>query len=333
VRNFGMIWPIGQPGPWHAVALRGRQRWASLARAAGLWLNPCGSIHLAHRDDEWNVLEEFHALAPRHGFECELLKAEQVLSRAPAANPAGLRGGLYSPTEAGVNPPAAIRKIADWLASAYDVRFAFRMAIAGVERGAAIDATGKNWPFDRIVVCGGSDLATLFPGILAKSGLRLCKLQMMKTPPQPGGWRLGPHLASGLTLRHYRNFEICGSLAALKKRVADETPDLDRYGIHVMASQNDEGSVILGDSHEYDGDIEPFDKAIIDELILGGLRKIIRLPDWSIAERWHGFYAKHPSEPIFAVEPLTNVFIRMGTSGSGMTMSLILAERDWEQWS
>jgi glycine/D-amino acid oxidase-like deaminating enzyme len=136
-----------------------------------------------------------------------------------------------------------------------------------------------------------------------------------------------------LTLRHYRNFEICPSLPALKRRVAVETPELDRYGIHVMASQNNVGSVILGDSHEYDDDIEPFDKSLIDDLLLRELRSVISLPDWTLSERWHGVYVKHPTAPIFTAEPLPNVFVRTGTGGAGMTMSFGLAELDWEHWT
>lgn len=334
IRNFGMVWPIGQPsGELHAVALRSRERWLQLFVMSGIRVSACGSIHLAHRPDEWQVLQEFHARSTELGVDCTSLDADQVFARSPAVNPVNLIGGLFSPTELCVNPPEAIRQIPNWLAAKFSVDFQFATTITHVEPGCARTAAGRTWTFDRIIVCGGDDVATLFPDELSRSGLKRCKLQMLKTPPQPNDWRIGPHLASGLTLRHYRNFEICPSLAALKQRVADETPELDQFGIHVMASQNETGSVILGDSHEYDEHIEPFDKSRIDELMLRELRSIIALPDWSIAERWHGVYLKHPELPIFAMEVQPQVFLRTGTGGAGMTMAFGLAERDWEHWS
>lgn len=334
IRNFGMVWPIGQPaGELYEVARQSRERWLRLAAAAKIWIAPRGSLHVAHHDDEWAVLREFHALATPLGVECELLTAAEVLARTPAANPANLRGGLFSPHEAGVNPPGAIRAIPDWLASVFAVNFRFNEAVTQAESGRLQTSHGDTARFDRIIICGGTDFATLFPEVLATSGLKRCKLQMLKTRPQSHGWRLGMHLASGLTLRHYRNFEICPSLPQLKQRVATESPELDEYGIHVMMSQDETGSVILGDSHEYDDNIEPFDNALIDELMLGELRKVFSLPDWTIAARWHGVYAKHPNAPLFTAEPLPGVFVRTGTGGAGMTMSFGLAERDWEQWS
>jgi FAD dependent oxidoreductase TIGR03364 len=334
VRNFGMVWPIGQPaGDRYAAALRSRGTWLELGREAGVWVNPCGSIHLAHRDDEWAVLEEFARAAPDLGYACELLTRTGVLERTEAANPDGLIGGLFSPTELAVNPRAAIRALPGWLARRFGVRFEFGTTIIDIDHGRVRSADGRSWDFHRTVVCGGADFETLFPEVFRASGLKRCKLQMLATAAQPDGWRIGPHLASGLTLRHYANFGIAASLSVVRNRIAAEAPELDRFGIHVMASQNDEGEVILGDSHEYDEAISPFDKTEIDDLILRELRRVVRLPDWSIARRWHGVYARNGESPVFAAEPIPGVSIRTGAGGAGMTMAFGLAERCWETCS
>jgi D-hydroxyproline dehydrogenase subunit beta len=334
IRNFGMVWPMGQPaGEARKIALRSRQAWLELASEAGVWVNPCGSIHLAHREDEWAVLEDFAAAAPGLGYDCELLDRDEVHKRTPGANPDGLIGGLFSPTELCVNPRSVIRSLPGWLSSRFGVRFEFGATITEVEPGQVRSSDGRSWNVGRAVVCGGADFETLFPDLFRTSGLRRCKLQMLKTVRQPGSWSLGPHLASGLTLRHYANFNAVDSLAALRSRIAAATPELDRWGIHVMVSQNDAGEVVIGDSHEYDSEIEPFDKTEIDYLILREIRRVVRLPDWTITERWHGIYAKHDERPLFEAEPAPGVHIRTGTGGAGMTMAFGLAEKSWEAWS
>jgi len=340
VRNFGMVWPVGQPpGEALEVALTSRGLWLEFSKKAGHWALPCGSLHAAHRPDEWRVLEEFAALAAGFGYDCKLLNREQTLHMAPGVNPQGLLGGLYSSTEVAVDPRKASAALAKWLAEAFAVTFCFSTEVAMIEsngRGPVLrlrPAERILQPFDRIVVCAGSDYLALFPESFQASGIRLCKLQMMRTKAQPAGWRIGPHLASGLTLRHYQNFSVCSGIGALKERIARETPELDRYGIHVMASQNEEGEVIVGDSHEYDREIEPFDKALIDELMLRELSKVFSLPDWTIAERWHGIYAKPASGFVVETEPLAGVHVCTAAGGSGMTMSQGIAERFWKKQS
>lgn len=330
VRNFGMVWPIGQPaGPLHTLSLRSRDRWLSLSEAGVVELERCGSIHAAHQADEMAVLEEFRDLGQH---EVTLLTPQATVERNPLINPVNLHGGMWSPSEVRVNPRVASANIAKWLATEKGVACSFNTQAIAVDEHTVRTSDGERWTAPRIVICSGSDLQTLFPQILGQSGLRLCKLQMLKTH-QSHGLKALPHIASGLTLRHYRSFEVCPSLSQVRQRVAAEMPELDRFGIHVMASIFNNGDLLLGDSHEYDGEIRPFDNPIIDELILRELKKVIRLEDWTIRERWSGIYAKHAEEPVYEHTPYAGVHVFVGTGGAGMSMSFGLAERAWKRWT
>jgi len=334
VRNFGMVWPIGQSaGAPHARALRSRQLWADLADQAGIALDPVGSLHLSYQADELAVIEEFASLAPGLGFDVRLLTPSETLARSPSINPDGLLGSLWSPTEACVDPRQVIARMPGFLAEAHGVTLRYGSVVTSVEMPEVRTADGERWSVERAVICGGADFRTLFPEIFDGSGIRLCKLQMMRTPPQPSGWKLGPMLAGGLTLGHYSSFQACPSLGALKRRFAETMPEYVGQGIHVMASQNFLGEVVIGDSHEYDDAIDPFDKPEIDRLILDYLQGLIRLPDDSIAARWHGIYAKHPSKLIVRAEPQPEAKVVTAPGGAGMTLSFGFAEELWKEWA
>ncbi|MBY0397433.1 MAG: FAD-dependent oxidoreductase, partial [Thermoleophilia bacterium] len=74
VRNFGMLWPIGQPpGDLHAMALESRAVWLDVLGRAGLWHERVGSMHVAYLDDEAAVLGEFAERAAAWGFDVDLL--------------------------------------------------------------------------------------------------------------------------------------------------------------------------------------------------------------------------------------------------------------------
>jgi FAD dependent oxidoreductase TIGR03364 len=333
IRNFGMIWPIGQQhGRNYDTALRSRALWLEFLESAGVWHRECGSLHLAYRDDELAVLTEFADLSAELGYSCRMITPAEVTRLSPAARRNAL-GGLWSDTEIGVDPRQVIATLPHWLAEKYGVRLHFGTAIERVTMPWVVAADGERWQVDRVIVATGSDVRTLFPQVLQQAGFKQCKLQMLRTVRQPGGWQFGPMLASGLTLRHYPTFSVCKSLEALKQRIAAETPELNRFGVHVMACQNGHGEVVLGDSHEYDETIEPFDKAIIDELILRELRQLIDLPDWTIGERWHGIYALLPGKLQFVHEIEPGVTIITGAGGCGMTMSFGLAEEKWIEWA
>jgi FAD dependent oxidoreductase TIGR03364 len=331
IRNFGMIWPIGQAhGRNYDAALRSRALWLEFLQSANVWHHEWGSLHVAYRDDELAVLTEFADRADEFGYACRMVSPAEVARLSPAARRDSL-GALWSDTEIGVDPRQVIATLPRWLAEKYGVRLHFGTAIERVAMPWVVGADGERWQFDRVIVATGADVRMLFPQVLQQAGLRQCKLQMLRTVRQPGGWQFGPMLAGGLTLRHYPTFSICKSLDALKQRIATETPELDRYGIHVMGCQNGHGEVVLGDSHEYDQSIEPFDKSMIDELILRELRQLLDLPDWTIGERWHGIYAQLPGKLQFVHNVEPGVTIITGAGGCGMTMSFGLAEETWER--
>ena len=237
IRNFGMIWPIGQPpGPLHRMALRSRDIWIEALHEAELAYLATGSLHACYREDEAAVGREFSTKAPALGYECAWLTAEETLKRSGALRAEGLLGALWSPSELTVDPRQVIRRLPAFLAERYGVQFFFNSPVRRVE-STVLHAADLSCEADTIIVAGGDDFQTLFPECFRETGLTRCKLQMMRTPPQPNGWQLGPSLAFGLTFKHYPTFQICDSLEALKARIAKESPALDEWGIHVMVSQ------------------------------------------------------------------------------------------------
>ncbi|NEN92585.1 MAG: TIGR03364 family FAD-dependent oxidoreductase [Okeania sp. SIO3H1] len=326
IRNFGMIWPIGQPyGELRDRALKSREIWLEVGAKAGFHLDRCGSLHLAYREDELQVIKEFIETTTQQEQETlALLTPEQVAEKTPAVITDGLLGALWSATEVIVDPREAIKKIPGFLSVEYNIEFKFGTVVTEISHPSLI-AGGEKWQADRIFVCSGTDFETLYPDTFANSGMTKVKLQMMRTVPQPEKWRTGVALCGGLTLTHYTSFAHCPSLAALKTRIETETPHFPEWGIHVMMSQNAAGELIIGDSHEYGVNPEPFDLVQINQYILDYLKKFAQVPTLEIAETWHGVYAKLPGKTEFIAQPETGVTIINALSGAGMTLSFGLA--------
>lgn len=327
IRNFGMIWPIGQPaGALHQMALRSRELWLEVLQQAKLPFSPTGSLHVAYREDEAAVGREFSQQAPKLGYDCTWLNPQETLERSRAVRSEGLLGAMWSPTELTVDPRQVIGALPKFLADKYGVKFHFNTAVQRVETS-LVEAGSKRWEADSIIVASGDDFQTLFPDYFRDSGITRCKLQMMRTVPQPDGWALGPSLAFGLTFKHYPTFQECASLAALKDRISRETPEFDKWGIHVMVSQTGSGELTIGDSHEYGLVVDIFDKPVVNRMILDYARQYLRVPTLEIAENWHGVYAKHPEHAYMTFTPVEGVHVVTVTSGIGMTMSFGIAEK------
>lgn len=326
IRNFGMVWPIGQPeGPLHERALVSTSVWKEICVDTGMWHDASGSLHLAFNALEMQVLASFHASVPKErGYR--LLDAAEVLSKSPAAVGNGLIGGLYSPEEMIVDPVLALQNLPNYLTERLGVEFGFGVSVDRVESGRAYSG-GRCHEAEEVFICTGPDFEILFPDLYPGMPLTRCKLQMMRMGAQPDGWRLGPSLCGGLSLVHYRGFEAAGdSLVDLKRHYEEHMREYIDNGIHVMVSQNAVGELIVGDSHEYGLTHDPFIRGHIDGLILDYLRTFARFPREEVTHHWYGLYTKMldgSTELVLEVSP--GVTVVNGLGGAGMTMSFGLA--------
>ena len=326
IRNFGMLWPIGQPdGVLYERAMLSRSIWKEVCDEAGIWYDEKGSLHLASNDIERKVLQELREIYQERNYQV-LTPAETIL-RSPAIVTADLKGALYSPDEIIVDPREAIAKIPMWLKEKFAVKFYWGKTVTGISYPAVFMGKEKI-EADKIYVCSGADFETLYPEIYASQPLTKCKLQMMRMAAQPASWRIGPALCGGLSLIHYTSFKAAPSLPELKRRYELEYPDHIRWGIHVMVSQNQAGELTVGDSHEYGLTHEPFDKTGINQLILSYLNKMASFKDETVIETWNGIYPKLTNgKTELVLQPESGVMIINGVGGAGMTLSFGLCEQ------
>src|SRR6195952_753057 len=128
IRNFGMIWPIGQAtGPLFERAMLSRSIWKEVCTEANIWHNEVGSLHLAYHDDELQVIAEY-VEANYLSRDCALLTPAQALEKSPAVNPNGLKGALWSGEEMIVESRVAVAQIAKNLTEKYGVAFQWNTA-------------------------------------------------------------------------------------------------------------------------------------------------------------------------------------------------------------
>ena len=327
IRNFGMVWPIGQPnGVLFERAMLSRSIWKQVAADAGIWHDEVGSLHLAYHDDELQVMTEY-ADQNKSIRACSLLTPEETKLKSAAVNPDGLKGALWSGTEIIVEARAAIGQIAAYLAEKYAVDFFWNTAITEI-KGTAVRSGNRTWQADEVFVCGGAEFETLYPELFAEAPLTKCKLQMMRLAAQPGGWRIGPSLCGSLSMIHYPGFRTAPSLPALRERYEEQYSEYLKWGIHVMVSQNHTGELTVGDSHEYGLVHDPFDKDFINHMILDYLKTFTSLKDDYVIQTWNGIYPKLTNgQTELMLEPEPGVTIINGLGGNGMTLSFGLCEQ------
>lgn len=331
IRNFGMVWPIGQPdGELYQLAKKSASVWKNICDGMGMWFNQSGSLHVAYSKEEWIVLNELLVQFEKEGRPVSLLTPSQIAVKFPHVKQAQLMGGLYSSDEMIVDPRIAVANVSEYLKEFSAVEFLWNHTVQEVGNG-YVKSGHLVLNADKIFVCSGPDIETLFPAEFNALPIVKCKLQMMRMV-MPIHRSISTSVCGGLSLLHYNSFKQAPSLPILREKISAEMPEYIQYGIHVMVSQHEAGELTVGDSHEYGFTFDPFDQQHINDLILSYLNRFMNAESWQLRATWNGVYPKMTDgSSWYFSEPINDVYILNGLGGAGMTLSFGVAEKMVEE--
>ena len=321
VRNFGFVTVTGQAeGDTRRRALRSREVWAEIAPLAGIEVLQRGAVVAARREEALAVLEEF-AAGPM-GRACELWNARDIAKRLPGVRDDCV-GALASPYELRVEAREALPRIALWLHERHGVEFIWGSAALGFD-GTSLRHAGGTLAAGAIVLAPGTGLAQLAPELAAQSRVRQCQLQMMRLAGS--GVRLPSVVMSDLSLVRYEGFAAQPAAARLRARLERECAQQLAHGIHLIVAQGSDGALVVGDSHHYGDEADPFASAAVEELILAELRALLDLREARVVERWVGHYPVADVQPLISRALAPRVRAVTVTSGTGMSTAFAIGE-------
>ena len=322
IRNFGFITVTGQArGETWRRARRSRDLWARLAPAAGIAIEHTGLILTLRHIQSVAVAQTF--LTTEMGESCQLWGTADLRREAPHLAAPDALGALFSPHELRVESRLAIPRLAAWLSEIHAVDFitgaaALKVAPPVVETSRGPIEAGV------AVVCPGDDLASLFPETIAERGVRRCVLSMLRLADP--GFRLPAALMSDLSLIRYLGYAELPEAASLRQRLAAINAEALAHGVHLIAVQSADGSLVVGDSHHYGAVPSPFLAARTEALILEEFAAATGLAPPPVIERWSGTYASAEGLPMFVETPAANTRLVMITSGTGASTAFAIAE-------
>ena len=323
IRNFGFITVTGQErGESWRLARATRDIWAEIAPLAGIALEQKGLILTLRRPEAIAVAEAF--LATEMGEGCECLGAVEFRNRYGRVAAPGALGALVSPHEVRVESRTALPLLAAWLAAAHGVTFMTETAVYAVSPP-RIETSRGPVHAAAAIVCPGADFVTLFGDRIAAYRPQKCRLSMLRLASP--GFRLPAPVMSDLSLVRYAGYAALPEAAALRRRLeAEQAPHLAN-GVHLIAVQSADGSLVVGDSHHY-GDLPPpFAPAEAEACILDEFFRATGLPPPPVTERWVGTYPSAQDRTYFIDAPSHDVRLVVVTSGTGASTGFGVAER------
>lgn len=323
IRNFGFITVTGQQrGESWALARRTRDIWAAIAPEAGIAVEQSGLIVTLRHPEAVGVAEAF--LRTEMGEGCEWLDAGEFRGRHGEIAAREALGALVSPHELRVESRTALPKLAAWLKDAHNVVFLTETAAYSIAPP-RIETSRGPVHAEMAIVCPGDDFASLFPDRIAAYRPRRCRLSMLRLASP--GFRLPAPVMSDLSLARYEGYAALPQAEALRRRLAIDQAEHLANGVHLIAVQSADGSLVVGDSHHYDDLPAPFAPARAEALILDEFQRATGVIAPPVLERWVGTYAVADGKNYFIDAPSDDVRLVMVTSGTGASTGFGIAEK------
>ncbi|GAA4052505.1 TIGR03364 family FAD-dependent oxidoreductase [Arthrobacter methylotrophus] len=323
VRNFGHACITAQAASELPMAQESRRGWLEAARTIGFWAPEAGAVVVARSREEMAVLEQFRDA--RGTDAAQLLTGGEVRRRLHAddARPSGaILGGAFLPADLRVDPRATVGAIAAWLEAQDGATIAWRTSVREVADG-IVETSRGTFTGDHVVVCAGHDVDHLFPDVAERWEIVRCALQMARSTALPG-YTLDSAVLTGTSMLRYGGFSAMPAAEALREEVHRETPELLDMVANVMFTRLSDGSLLLGDSHDYAPTSRPFmDEGVTDRLLQEIGSVLGTTP--RIRERWQGVYASSALTNLVAERTDPRTTVATVTSGIGMTLSFGLA--------
>lgn len=337
VRNFGQVVPSGMSGKWFDYGVRGLEIYKSIQNEMDISVRNNGSIYIASDADEVQMLHELSAHYKQVGYAHELWSKEQILKTYPMMKDTYVKEAIVFKQEVSVEPDLMIHRLHAYMQTKFEqYTLKYDATVMACDDNAdLVKVTTSDMQLfetDKVIICNGYEFKILYRSLFDDSGLKISKLQMMRTKPMKE-LHLPGNILTGLTTRRYESFEeYCPSFHQIK--VPEHYKELREQGIHILFKQAIDGSIIVGDSHEYaqGNQLDELGFAInskINDLMLNEANRIITMDQSMIASSWAGFYAQHDND-ILEVDVSERIHVRTGIGGKGMTASAGYAEQSIE---
>ncbi|MBC6491431.1 TIGR03364 family FAD-dependent oxidoreductase [Flavihumibacter stibioxidans] len=333
VRNFGQVVPSGMSsGKWQDFGRRSLEIYKDIQSRFDITVRQNGTVYLASDSTEMTLIEELAAINEKQGYQSSLFGKETCLEKYPGLRASYCAGGLFFPQEVTVEPSRLIHHLIAFMKEQLGVQYKSLSMVKSVlykqDHCEVETSNSERFSSNQVIICNGRDFKALYPEIFFNSDIEVSKLQMMSTSLMEG-YTLPGSILSGLSIRRYESFRECPSYK--KADAASINENCRKWGIHILFKQATDGSIIIGDSHEY-ADAKQADqlgfevKQVVNDIILQEAQRMFRLPHWNIAKQWNGYYAQRKGHDLFMEEVDTNIHIITAIGGKGMTASAGLAE-------